>query len=179
MSKQQIIKEMVKVLRHDPRQWDLHLDDQGWVSLEDIAAGMARHTPYDGPTDPEQIEALVGEYNRGRLEIKDGRIRALKGHTTEEVVYNEASETLYPHPPVVYVARPRREIPHIREHGFVRPGQTRRYLEVQKSPEAAQKKTRARQPVVLAIEVTGAVTLYERSGALYVEEVPPSFISEV
>lgn len=64
------------LLRHNPE--DLRMDERGFVSLAEILSKLRRRFPQ---VTGELIREIVEKSERRRFEIKDGRIRALYGHS--------------------------------------------------------------------------------------------------
>lgn len=76
-----LVSTMAFALRHDPGHFDLQLDDEGWTSFEDfvIAIRFERHE-WDA-IDESIVRAAIADMDR--FEIRDGRIRAVYGHSIE------------------------------------------------------------------------------------------------
>ncbi|MBN8658299.1 MAG: RNA 2'-phosphotransferase [Anaerolineae bacterium] len=76
------------VLRHRTNDFGLHLDEQGFVAFEDLKR-LVEEKSTDVYSDEDWRKVLNGELDgKKRFELKDGRIRALYGHSkVEHVIY--------------------------------------------------------------------------------------------
>jgi len=68
------------ILRHAPHEFDLVLDHNGFVSLDMLLAAISAEPRWKW-VRKEDLLNLIASSPRRRFEIKDGRIRALYGHT--------------------------------------------------------------------------------------------------
>ena len=70
------------VLRHEPQRIGITLDDNGWVSVDDLLAAAERA---GNPISREQLDRVVAENDKKRFAFSpDGaRIRASQGHSVE------------------------------------------------------------------------------------------------
>ena len=85
------------VLRHNPAHIGICLDEQGWVSVTELLAQLAKHQQ---PLTLEQLEYLVETNAKQRFKFSDdrSRIRASQGHSVAvELGYTPVAppETLY------------------------------------------------------------------------------------
>lgn len=90
-------KTISYALRHNPAEFGLTLDSEGWVDCDKFIAALAKHRQpvYLTKTD---IAAIIAGSGKKRFEIRDGKIRATYGHSTAEKIKFEPSvplETLY------------------------------------------------------------------------------------
>lgn len=96
MNKQQEHRELSKALahalRHDPSRYKLTLDAQGWVSCDDVLAALRRKGRW---RDLERalLDEMVDAQTKRRYEIEGDRIRALYGHSTEDVRIEKPATT--------------------------------------------------------------------------------------
>jgi putative RNA 2'-phosphotransferase len=76
-----LISTMAFALRHDPACFCLDLDEEGWASLDDLITAI-RFERYDWNfLDETLVRSVIGDMDR--FEIRDGRIRAVYGHSIE------------------------------------------------------------------------------------------------
>jgi putative RNA 2'-phosphotransferase len=68
------------ILRHDPSVAGIVFDSAGWVSLDDLLAGMKRAGT---ALTLSELEAIVDSDPKSRYTIAHGRIRANQGHSIE------------------------------------------------------------------------------------------------
>jgi putative RNA 2'-phosphotransferase len=83
-------KRLSYVLRHAPWEFELELDDEGWVSIDQLLDGL-REVPAYREVTREEVERLVANQTKRRFEIAGERIRALYGHSVPGRLAKEAS----------------------------------------------------------------------------------------
>ncbi len=73
-------KTVSHALRHQPWLYELEPDAEGWVPVEDLLAALRQRKAWRnlGAAD---IAAMVEGSDKRRYEMRDGRIRALYGHS--------------------------------------------------------------------------------------------------
>lgn len=120
------------VLRHDPGKAGILLDSAGWVSIEELLAGVTRARP-GLPSNRETLERLVAENDKQRFEVsEDGlRIRARQGHSVEVELGDEPQEP----PETLYHGTAEQHLDGIREHGLLR--MARHAVHLSPNPETA------------------------------------------
>ncbi len=67
-------------LRHEPWLYELELDEHGWTSLPALVESLRRERGWQALTEAD-VERMVAGAAKRRHEIRDGRIRALYGHS--------------------------------------------------------------------------------------------------
>lgn len=74
-------KYLSYLLRHHPEEGDLDLDQKGFAPLDEVleALGDSKHFW----ADEDDIKKLQEIGGRKRFEIREGKIRALYGHSIE------------------------------------------------------------------------------------------------
>ena len=78
-------KRLSWLLRHGAGEAGLRMDEAGWTSVDDVLRKLH--------TNMETLLLAVEENNKARLELREGRIRACQGHSTEGMpVTREALE---------------------------------------------------------------------------------------
>jgi len=76
------------VLRHAPKEFGLTLDRNGFVSLDELVAAIGAESRWRW-VRREDLLNLVASSPKRRSEIRDGRMRALYGHTVPDTVLYE------------------------------------------------------------------------------------------
>ncbi|MEW6348023.1 MAG: RNA 2'-phosphotransferase [Thermodesulfobacteriota bacterium] len=76
-----ISKYLAYLLRHNPRELDLELDESGWADAAILLERLASRRQI--VLTPRDLEELVATDKKGRYSLKDGRIRANQGHSIE------------------------------------------------------------------------------------------------
>jgi putative RNA 2'-phosphotransferase len=172
-------KLMSVALRHDPASFSLALDQDGWVLLETLLAGL--HTrPGWSWVQLDDVREVVETSDKQRFELAEGRIRARYGHSQAARPSYQPVEP----PAILYHGTPRRNLPLIRRSGL-KP-MSRQYVHLSARPEMAHEVGRRRdaQPVILTIRAAEAYTAGIPFGTpsggqdevYLVESLPPDFI---
>ncbi|MEO0661185.1 MAG: RNA 2'-phosphotransferase, partial [Planctomycetota bacterium] len=76
---ERITRALAFMLRHQPEEFDLELDRYGWGDLEEVVYALQERVGAD--VDGEDVEEAIDGSDRKRYEVKDGKIRALYGHS--------------------------------------------------------------------------------------------------
>jgi putative RNA 2'-phosphotransferase len=68
-------------LRHEPWLYALELDEDGWADVNDLLAALRQEDPGWTNLTQQDLEEMIRACAKRRHEVKDGRIRALYGHS--------------------------------------------------------------------------------------------------
>jgi putative RNA 2'-phosphotransferase len=77
----ELSKTVSHALRHEPWLYELELDDEGWVPVDQLLDALHRHGPRWADVDRPTLERMVAESSKARHELRGERIRALYGHS--------------------------------------------------------------------------------------------------
>lgn len=172
---ERITRLLAFMLRHEPEQFDVDVDAHGFADVNDVLRALEERL--GGPLSLEELTAAVEGGDRRRYEIREGRIRALYGHSIEVEPGPESRP-----PEVLHIAVPTRDVERARRFGLR--GGRRRFLHLAVDPEdalaagrrSAQEYTLIR---VLAIDAwEQGVHFYDR-GSLWLAEELPTHLIEV
>lgn len=171
-------KALAHALRHAPQQYHIELDDAGWTSLEDLLAGLRRRRPDLGIVTKADIDLVLAQPGKQRYELKDGRIRALYGHSVPRKIEKQPATP----PSVLYHGTSPAAAEAILAEGL-RP-MRRQYVHLSVDVETAVivGRRKARAPVVLVIDAAGAAAaghhFYPSQDEVWLSDpLPPVFIS--
>ena len=70
-------------LRHEPHAYNIKLENEGWVLINELSDAIRRKDPEFTLLQEEDIYEMVISAKKRRHEIKDGMIRAMYGHSAE------------------------------------------------------------------------------------------------
>lgn len=164
------------ILRHRPEDFELTLDPYGWVPISALLAAIRRQRGWEDVA-VDDLVAAVRLPGRRRFEIRDGRMRALYGHSVPVQPEARAQRP----PEWLYHSTPPERLAAILSEGL-QPG-TRRFVHLSLTPLQAQEVGRrhAPNPVVLTILARQAheagVAFYQASGDVYLaDRIPPEFL---
>ncbi|MEM7345204.1 MAG: RNA 2'-phosphotransferase [Chloroflexota bacterium] len=172
-------KLMSVALRHDPKSFNLQLDQEGWVALSDLVAAIAARPRWHWIT-ADQVINVVKTSDKQRFEIDDTLIRARYGHSRAARPSYQGVEP----PDILYHGTPRRNLSVIRKQGLK--AMSRQYVHLSAAPEMAVQVGHRRddKPALLIIRAKEAyqagVHFGTPSGEIdtvyLVETVDPEFI---
>ena len=94
----QLSKTISYALRHAPWEYELELDDEGWVPVEELLSALRPEKEKWRDLTIYDLETVINYSSKQRHEIKEGKIRALYGHSTpQKLIKKEARppEILY------------------------------------------------------------------------------------
>jgi RNA:NAD 2''-phosphotransferase len=171
-----ISKYLSLVLRHNPAAAGVTLDAEGWVRVEDLLAGAARH---GRSFTRAELEKVVRKNEKQRFAFSpDGqRIRANQGHSVS------VDLGLIPQTPpeLLYHGTVERFVPSIMSKGLDK--RSRQHVHL--SPDlvtATRVGSRRGDPVILEIaaasmHAAGFQFFCSPNGVWLTEQVPPQYIS--
>lgn len=91
-------KKISHMLRHAPLKYGLELDNDGFVPVEQLLGAINKNGEYSVTVTSDDIQHIIDTSDKKRLEMTDGKIRALYGHTVKGRIH---METVIP-PDILY-----------------------------------------------------------------------------
>lgn len=76
-------RTMAGVLRHFPERYNLRMNKQGWVDLDDFINEVKRKQRRFRWLKPHHILAIIDTDPKGRYQFRDGMIRATYAHSVD------------------------------------------------------------------------------------------------
>ena len=173
-----ISKFMSYILRHNPGNVGLKLDDGGWVAVDDLLPVLRRKCD---AMSLEILEEVVATNNKQRFKISDDgmMIRASQGHSIE---VDLGLEPLEP-PAMLYHGTATRFMDSINEHGLL--PQNRHHVHLSAELETARDVgSRHGKLVVLAVDAKamhddGTKFFRSDNGVWLADAVPPKYFTEL
>lgn len=167
-------KRLSWLLRHGASEVGLDMDAAGWVEVEAVLHSLRMSRA--------ELERVVAQNDKRRLELVDGRVRACQGHSTDNravtVEALEASWTVYADPAPVWHGTRVDALASIAEQGILAVARTHVHL----APSLGSKVGK-RASVHVMLEVDPArvraagLELYSApNGVVLVREVPASCV---
>lgn len=171
-----ISKYLSLVLRHNPDAAGVTLDAEGWVDVEDLLAGAARH---GHSLTRAELEEVVQKSDKQRfaLSVDGQRIRANQGHS---VSVDLGLESEIP-PEVLYHGTVERFLASIMSTGLEK--RSRQHVHLSLDIATANRVgSRRGEPVILKIAAAsmhadGFRFFCSANGVWLTERVPPQYIS--
>ena len=181
MSKKIDLRDVSRVashaLRHEPWLYELELDEGGWVATEAFLAAMRTERPAWAVLSEADLAQMIAQSDKKRYELRDGRIRALYGHSTPQRLSKEPAAP----PAILYHGTSPEAAERIRRDGL-RP-MSRQYVHLSVDTAMAEQvgRRKAKAPVILAVNAglahASAVRFYRGNDLVWLaDEVPPAFI---
>lgn len=85
-------KTVSHALRHAPWLYELELDGEGWASVADLLAALRDDRAEWRDVSADDFAAIIAQSDRRRFEMRDGRIRALYGHSVARKLAKNPAE---------------------------------------------------------------------------------------
>lgn len=172
----ELSKAVSYALRHRPWEFELELDPDGWVPVDQLVDGL-RGDPRFADLARSDLEELVATAPRRRHELTDGRIRAVYGHSAPVVAAPAPAIELG----TLYHGTSRRSVASILREGLLPRG--RRFVHLSATIEIALQVGRRKdpEPVLLEVDAAGAleagIEFYRASDEIVLAAaVPPEFL---
>lgn len=162
-------KLMSYILRHRPDEFGLVLDFEGWVSIKELLKAIREEEGWSHVRESTIHEVMIS-LDRERFEVKEGKIRALYGHSVPTKIEYPESEP----PELLYHATRRRSYPVILQKGLL--PMSRQYVHLATTPELAMRigKRKDPYPVLLTVEAGRAyregVNFYRAQELIYLAD---------
>jgi putative RNA 2'-phosphotransferase len=140
-------KFTARVLRHEPWLYELELDDQGWVPLEEFLSAVRGRKGWHEAGESD-LRHMVDVSDKKRYEIADGRIRAFYGHSVPRRLIKQPAEP----PAALHHGTAPEVVGEIRADGLRPMG--RQFVHLSSDAETARQvgRRKARSPVILEIQ---------------------------
>lgn len=168
---------MAHALRHEPWLYELEVDEEGWAPLDQLLSSLRRDRPQWSGLEREELEEMIRRSDRRRYEIRDGRIRALYGHSLPGRLDREPADP----PPSLYHGTDPAALASIRSEGLRPMG--RQYVHHSADRETALEvgRRKAPDPAVLVVDADAArdagVSFYAGNEKVWLSDrVPAAFL---
>jgi len=172
-------KFLALILRHQPERFALALDEEGWASLSEIMEilkGLPNFRWANRSDVMEVVEEGTGD-GKKRFEVKDGRVRALYGHSFDRPIQYEPTAP----PARLYHGTAPDALEAIRHEGL-KPME-RQYVHLSPDRETAVKvgSRHSAHPVIVTVYAAEAhdagIEFYHPEGTIYLaRRIPPRFL---
>jgi putative RNA 2'-phosphotransferase len=164
-------------VRHAPWEYELELDDEGWVKIEQLLSSLRESIEWQEISE-QDLYVMIEKSDKKRHEISGEKIRALYGHSIPQKVSKEQKAP----PLILYHGTARKFVKAIFEKGLLPKG--RQYVHLSVDTETAMQvgKRRDESPVLLQIRALEAnkegVKFYLGNDKVWLADcVPSKYIS--
>ena len=130
MDYNELSKEISYALRHAPWEYELEMDEEGWVLVDQLIESLRLEKRWENISVDDLLE-MIERSDKKRHEIKKGRIRALYGHSIPMKIIKEEKEP----PEFLYHGTARRFLESIEKMGLLPKG--RQYVHLSQDIETA------------------------------------------
>lgn len=164
-------------LRHEPWLYELELDEGGWVQIETLLNALRQERKGWSSLSEADLAQMIGASDKKRHELRDGRIRALYGHSTPQRLAKELATP----PELLYHGTSPEAAVQIGVSGLV--PMRRQYVHLSVDVGMAEQvgRRKAERPVILVVRARaahdGGVAFYRGNDAVWLADlVPAQFI---
>lgn len=163
-------------LRHEPWLYELELDDEGWVRLDDLVSALRRDPEWSTLEEADLVE-MATHASKQRHELADERIRALYGHSLP----GRIAKTPATPPPVLFHGTAQASVPQILATGLAPMSRQYVHLSVDLATALAVGRRKGPQVTVLSVDASaasaaGVVFLRGNDAVWLARQVPATFI---
>ena len=171
-------KEISYALRHAPWKYELELDSEGFVSVEQLINAINESGNYDRLINVNDLEYIIKNSDKKRHEIQGDKIRALYGHS---IPMHISKDVIVP-PDVLYHGTTHKALDSILSAGLKPMGRQYVHLSVDADTAMQVGKRRDNDPVILVIDAHKA---YADGNCFYrgndkvvlADHIPPEYIT--
>lgn len=178
MDYMKLSKEISYALRHAPWEYELELDKDGWVNIDQLLTSLREDSLWESVTE-EDLNKMIECSEKRRHEILAGKIRALYGHSLSQRIAKDEKEP----PEILYHGTPRRFLTLIKENGLIPKGRQYVHLSVDVDIASQVGKRRDNEPIILEINARQAwkegIKFYQGNDRVWLADfVPSEYIKE-
>lgn len=128
---EELSKETSYALRHVPWEYELEMDEEGWVPIEQLLDALHRSEKWGNVCETD-LNEMIEKSEKKRHELKCGKIRAVYGHSIPMRILKEEKMP----PDVLYHGTARRFLESINENGLL--PQSRQYVHLSQDIDTAE-----------------------------------------
>lgn len=174
MNYTKLSKKISRALRHVPWEYELELDIEGFVPVEQLIYAINESGDFDRPIDVSDLEHIIEISDKKRFEIKDDKIRALYGHS----IPMHISKAVIAPPDILYHGTTHKALDPILSSGLKPMGRQYVHLSVDTDTAVQVGKRRDKSPVILVIDAhkahTDGITFYEGNDKVVLADYVPA-----
>ena len=173
---QKLRKIVSYALRHAPWEYELELDGEGWVEIEQLLTALRYDTEWKEITENE-LSKMIEVSDKKRHEILDVKIRALYGHSVPQKILKESSTP----PSILYHGTKSYLVQQILSEGIQPMGRQYVHLSVDIDTAEIVGKRKDSDPVILQIQAEQAfnegIKFYRGNNIVWLaDHIPPKYI---
>ncbi len=170
-------KTISHALRHQPWLYELELDDEGWVPLSHLQESLRCDNEGWKTITEDDIEKMIRASSKRRHEIRDGRIRAIYGHSIPSKLKRVAATP----PEILLHGTSPAVVDVIKTEGLQPMNRQNVHLSIDEATALEVGKRKSKEPVLLRVRSLEAsengVAFYEGNEKVWLaDDIPPQFI---
>jgi putative RNA 2'-phosphotransferase len=178
MDYRRLSKFIAYILRHAPWKYELELDDQGWVEVEQLLEALRESREWQ-QVNEEDLRMIIDQSEKKRYELSNGKIRALYGHSIPQKIVKEAKEP----PEILYHGTARHFLDSIKANGLLPKGRQYVHLSIDTNIALEVGRRRDDNPVLLKIAARKAwedgISFYPGNEKIWLaDKVPGKYIEQ-
>lgn len=173
---ERLTRSLAYMLRHQPDEFDLEVDRHGWADLDDVVRALNERV--GSAVSEDDVHEALHAADKPRYELKDGKIRALYGHSIE-IDPGEPDEP----PDELYAVVRGRDVPNVERDGLK--GVRRTFIHLSLTKEEAREAGRRldRRYAVVTVLAGDAweedIDFYDRTSMFLSDDIPTEFIDRI
>lgn len=176
---EKLSKEVSYALRHAPWEYELEMDEEGWVPIGQLLDVLHRAEKWKDICEAD-LNEMIEKSEKKRYELKDGKIRAFYGHSIPMKILKEEKMP----PDILYHGTARRFVESIMKNGLL--PQSRQYVHLSQDVETAENvgKRHDDKPSILIIDAKRAwdegLKFYLGNEKVWLsDQIPGKYIREI
>ncbi|MGF6647341.1 RNA 2'-phosphotransferase [Paraburkholderia sp. GAS82] len=147
-------------LRHEPWLYELELEDEGWVPVDELLSALRAERPEWPPLTESDLAEMISCSDKKRHELRDGKIRALYGHSVPGKLLKQPAEP----PTILYHGTSPATVERVKADGLRPMARQYVHLSVDKATATQVGHRKSKTPVLLEVNAAQA---YEAGIAFY------------
>ncbi len=165
-------------LRHEPWLYELELNEEGWVPVDQLLAALREKGGSWVSVDRADLERMLSMATKNRYELEGDRIRALYGHSLP----GRLQKRLVTPPARLFHGTAPQAWPSIEAGGLSPMGRQYVHLSVDRETAFAVGRRKSDAPVILEVDAAAAsaagIGFYEGSDLVWLAyEIPSRYIA--
>lgn len=166
----ELSKTVSHALRHAPEEYDLNLDDEGWVETNLLLKSLGEKNTEWQSLKVEDLQQMINQSEKKRHELEGEYIRAIYGHSVGGKFRKDNQKP----PEVLYHGTSRKTAPVILKDGIK--SMDRQYVHLSQVVKEALRvgKRKDSEPVILQIDAEKAfqegIKFYEGNDRIWLSE---------
>lgn len=178
MNYNELSKEVSYALRHAPWEYELEMDEEGWVSVSQLIDALRNELKWSD-VNVDNLIKMIESSDKKRHQIVGEKIRAFYGHSIPMKIHRDEQEP----PQTLYHGTAREFEKAIFENGLL--PKARQYIHLSQDVETAIQvgKRRDEQPIILLIDAENAykqgIKFYHGNEKVWLADfIPAEYISK-